>query len=363
MLHKWKRLISVIVGLLAITMSIIWLSGGFETKINIDEIAVSDLSSTSVRNRAAAKAQTGTAIEIVSGTLVSARHTTVASRVLARVEETRVRAGSDVTQGDVLIVLDSRDLQARVEQVKQELLAAITKRKLARTERDRNQRLLREGAVSQERYDQSVAALKVAIAEVTRLELSLKEVQTALSHAEILAPVTGRVVDRLIEPGDTALPGQALLRIYDPSVLRVEVPVRESLAIHLKVGEVLQAEIPAVDKNVEGIIDEIVPFAESGARTLLVKLRLPPNPQFLAGMFAKVALPAGETTFLTIPIQAVERIGQLEFVDIVIEQGRTERRLITTGKLINNDYIEVLSGLIEREEVLLPAGNTTTNPL
>ena len=301
--------------------------------------------------------KTGPAIESVNGTLVSAKRTTVASRVLARVEEVLVRAGSDVIQGDVLIVLDSRDLHSRVEQVKQELQAAVTKRNLARTERDRNQRLLREGAVSQERYDQSAATLKVAIAEVSRYKLSLNEAQTALSYAKIFSPVTGKVVDRLVEPGDIALPGEALLRIYDPSVLRVEVPVRESLAVHLKVGEILYTEIPSAGKTVEGIIDEIVPFAESGARTLLIKLRIPPNPQFIAGMYAKVALPAGEISYIVIPIQAVERIGQLEFVNTVTKDGRTERRLISTGKLIDHDYIEVLSGLEESEEVLLPAIN------
>ena len=347
-----NRIIVVIVGVIAITLSIMWLSGAFESKIDMDKIPALASQSTD-GERVVTKLLTETAIELVSGTLVSARRTTVASRVLARVEEVRVSAGSDVNKGDVLIVLDSRDLRARVDQAKQELEAAKTKKNLARTERDRNQRLLREGAVSQERHDQSVAAYKVSSADVARLELSLKEAQTDLSHSEILAPVSGKVVDRLVEPGDTALTGEALLRIYDPNVLRVEVPVRESLAIHLNVNDVLRAEIPAANKIVDGIIDEIVPFAESGARTLLVKIRLPTDPQFIAGMFAKVSIPVGERKFLTIPTQAVERIGQLEFVDVVTNSGMIERRLVTTGNLIDSNNIEILSGLTEDEEVQL----------
>ena len=357
MIHKWKRMLVVVVGLLAIVISIVWLSGGFEKKIHIDDIQIVDPVTISDANRIAVEKKIGPAIEWVSGTLVSAKHTTVASRVLARVEEVYVRAGDDVSEGDILIKLDARDLQARVEQVQQELQAAETKRNLARTERDRNERLLRESAVSRERYDQSVATLRVAIAEVSRVKLSLEEAETALSHAVIKATVNGRVVDRLIEPGDTALPGAALLRIYDPTVLRVEVPVRESLAIHLKVGDALEVEIPATHKTIEGIIDEIVPFAEVGARTLLIKLRLPPDPQFIAGMFAKVALPAGEISYLVIPIQAIEQIGQLEFVNVITEKGKIERRLITTGEQINEGYIEVLSGLGKHEEILLPLGN------
>ncbi len=347
-----NRIFIVVGGVIVIILSIMWLSGAFESKIDLDEIPAFT-SQSAEEERAVAKLSTAAAVELVSGTLVSARHTTVSSRVLARVEEVRVRAGSDVNKGDALIVLDARDLRARVDQVKKQLEAVITKRNLARTKRDRNTRLLREGAVSKERYDQSVATYKVAIADVARLELSLKEAQTDLSHAEILAPVSGRVVDRLIEPGDTALAGEALLRIYDPNVLRVEVPVRESLAILLNVGDVLSAEIPAANKSVDGAIDEIVPFAESGARTLLVKVRLPFDPKFIAGMFAKVSLPVGERKFLTIPEQAVERIGQLEFVNVVTNLGMIERRLVTTGNSIGSNYIEILSGLREHEEVQL----------
>ena len=57
--------------------------------------------------------------------------------------------------------------------------------------------------------------------------------------------MTGRVVDRLAEPGDTAVPGRPLLRIYDPTLLRVEAPVRESLAVRLRVGDPLRVDVPA----------------------------------------------------------------------------------------------------------------------
>ncbi len=353
MIQKWKRTLGVLAGLLAILLCVVWLSGGFESKVKLIEQSDVHIEQELAGETVIVTKVSAPSKEWVSGTLVSAKHTTVASRVLARVEEVHVRAGSDVNQGDVLITLDSRDLQARVEQVQQQLQAVITKRNLARTERDRNKRLLRESAVSQERYDQSEATLRVARAEVSRVELTLKEAETALSHAVLKASVSGRIVDRLIEPGDTAVPGAALLRIYDPTVLRVEVPIRESLAIHLKLNDTIQVEIPATNKNVEGIVDEIVPFAESGARTLLVKIRMPQDPQLISGMFAKVAIPAGGQTYLTIPWRAVQKIGQLDFVEVITEQGNVDRRLVTIGKSIDENFVEVLSGLKEGEKVAI----------
>jgi biotin carboxyl carrier protein len=148
----------------------------------------------------------------------------VASRILARIEEVRVRAGDPVVVGDVLAVLDSRDLQSRVAQAAEALEASRARLDLAQSEKARYEQLFERGVTTRQRLDQAFADLKTAQADVDRLEQSRREAETGLSYTEIRAPVSGLVVDRLAEPGDTASPGSALLRIYDPSALRVEVP-------------------------------------------------------------------------------------------------------------------------------------------
>jgi hypothetical protein len=151
------------------------------------------------------------------------------------------------------------------------------------------------------------------------------------------------------------VPGRPLLRIYDPALLRVEAPVRESLAVALAVGDVLRVEVPALGELVEGRIDEIVPFAERGARTLLVKVSLPrSDARLFAGMFARVAIPAGERRRLLVPEAAIERVGQLEFVTVVDEDGKSERRLVTSGESGAAGSVEVLSGLRGGERVRVP---------
>ena len=142
-----------------------------------------------------------------------------------------------------------------------------------------------------------------------------------------------------------------MLRIYDPTALRVEVPVRESLAVTLRVGDTLGIEIPALSEKVEGRIEEIVPFAEPGARTLLVKVALPQDPRLYAGLFARVAIPAGTRARLLIPEEAIERVGQLAFVTVIDDADRLERRLVTLGEFREDGRIEVLSGLTAGERV------------
>lgn len=341
----------VIAGLAVIVGAVVWLSGGFERRIAPGKVELADKTSGQTGQPIAVELVSGPAVEWASGALASARRTAVSSQILARIEDIRVRAGDTVAKGDTLVVLDAREYRARLSQFDQALKGARAQLVLARAEKDRAERLMQRGTGTRQRLDRAVSDLGVAQAEVQRLEQSLAEARTALSHTVITSPVAGRVIDRLAEPGETATPGAVLLQIYDPSALRVEVPVRESLAVRLGPGQTLNIRIPAIDKNVDGTIDEIVPFAEPGARTLLVKVRLPPDPRLIAGMFARVAVPAGTQSRLVVPDSAIERIGQLEFARVISTSGTAERRLVTTGEVDRTGQVEVLSGLRQGETV------------
>lgn len=348
---NWRRLALGFGVFIGIVLVVAWLSGWFEPKIAPGE---RDLAGTPVPADAPiaeVERVVGPAVEWASGTVESARRTTVAARILARIEAVQVTAGDEVAAGDLLVELDARDLEARLRQAREALKAAEAQRDFARQEQARAEELLKRGVTTRQRYDQALSALRVAEAEVDRLVQTLREAETALSFTEIRAPVAGRVVDRLAEPGDTATPGLPLLRLYDPSALRVEAPVRESLAVGLAVGDRLAVEISAVKEHIGGPIEEIVPYAEPGARTLLVKIRLPSDSRLFAGMFARVAVPAGERARLLVPADSITRIGQLEFVTVVADD-RAERRLVTSGKPAGEGQIEILSGLQAGEQVL-----------
>lgn len=352
-----RRILEIIVGLAGVAAIVVWLSGGFAERLAPADVAPGTSSRPPNAVAAVVESKVGPVFESASGAVASATRTVVASRILARIDEVRVRAGDEVARGDIVVVLESQDFQARVAQARDALKAARARHDLARAEKDRVEKLLKKAVATRQRYDRVVSELRTAQAEVNRLKENLREAQARLSYTEIRSPVSGRVVDRLAEPGETAVPGRPLLRIYDPTALRVEVPVRETLAVRLRVGEPLQVEVPALSEVLDGKIEEIVPFAEPGARTLLVKVGLPPDSRLYAGMFARVAVPAGQRRRLLVPGAAVERIGQLEFVTVTDEQQRLERRLVTVGRHRENGQVEVLSGLAEGERVVYVPAN------
>jgi len=346
-----RRLAAGLAGLVAISLTVAWLSGWFEEKIPPGQAERAAAGIPAGTRTATVERVVEPATEWASGAVQSARQTTVAARILARIEQVHVAAGDEVAQGDVLVTLDARDPEARLEQSREALKAAEAQRDLARRELTRTEELFSSGVTTRLRYDQALSAFRVAEAEVDGLRQTVTESETALSYTQIRAPAAGRVIDRLAEPGDTTAPGQPLLRLYDPAVLRVEAPVRETLAVDLRVGDRLRVEISALQETVTGTIAEIVPYAEPGARTLLVKVRLPGDPRLFAGMFARIAVPAGERTRVLAPADAVTRIGQLEFVT-VIEDGRTARRMVTTAGRTADGRLEILSGLKEGEQVM-----------
>ena len=347
-----RRVAEAALGVLVLGAAVSWLSGGCEERVAPGRV---EAETAAAEGRAVPVEESSEpAVEWSSGQLASARHTAVSSRVLARIEEVRVRAGSRVAEGDVLVVLEAGDLAARVAGAEQALRSAQARLALAKSEHARAEQLFREGVGTRQRLDQAAAELRAAEAGASGVGESLTEARTTRSFTEIRAPVSGRVVDRLAEPGDTAVPGTPLLRIYDPTVLRIEAPVRESLAVGLRVGQTLRVEIPALGTPLDGQLDELVPFAEPGARSVLVKVRLPGGDERLfAGMFARVAVPAGERRRLLVPAAAVERIGQLEFVDVVGEGGARERRVVTTGEPAAGERVEILSGLRAGESLFV----------
>jgi len=354
MTQSQKRLVAALAGLAVIGLAVAWLSGAFEQRIGPGVAGRAAGKPDDKITTAPVRSVTRTATEWASGTIASARRTEVASRILARVEAVRVRAGAQVSAGDELVVLDAREPKSRLKQAQEALRAARSQRDLAVKEKTRIEELFGRGVATRQRFDQAESALRVAEADVKRLGQAVAEAETALSHTVILAPVAGRVVDRLIDPGDTAGPGQPLLRIYDPTALRVEAPVRESLAVKLSLGQTVAVRIPALGEAARGTIDEIVPFAEAGARTLLVKIRLAQDARLFAGMYARAAIPAGEEKVLVLPADAIKRIGQLEFVTVVLAGGYRERRVVTTGRPLGAYEVEVLSGLAEGENVVRP---------
>ena len=352
-----------LVFLAGLVLVIAWMADVFEEKIEAEPIDVRGrkerkATEKEIKGAYVVNKKTKDYIEEAVGTLKAADRTEISTRVLARIQEIRVRAGQVVTDemvktGYPLILLDRRDLDTERSQAEASLVAADAAMKRAQSDYRRAVQLRQKGVISQADYEQATENVKVRNAELDHAKQALEGAKVRLSYATLAASKPGVIVDRLAEEGDTARPGEPLLVLYDPKSLRLEVPVMENLAINLKLGEELSVYIDARNREIKAAVDEIVPQAEAASRSFLVKLRLPRSDDLFEGMFGRLRIPVDKREHLCLHVGAIETIGQLQFVEVIGSDGFKQRRFIKTGRMGDPNHVEVISGLKEGELVVM----------
>ncbi|MBT8331279.1 MAG: efflux RND transporter periplasmic adaptor subunit [Deltaproteobacteria bacterium] len=346
------KILGIVFALVLLGSVMAYLAGFFEEKIPIDFSGI--VPSGNDGQVVAVEVSSEPLIEQAAGTLRAKVETVISPLITATISSIGVWSGDDVQAGEILITLDSRELKARVDQAHQAVVAAGAR--LKQTEKDlaRVKRIMKadSGAVSKAELDRMQTALNTAQAELLRLKRQKDETETELSYSKLTAPIAGRIVERLADPGDTARKGEPLLRMYDPATLRLEASVRESVASKLAIGQRLTAEVDALKKKYPVVVDEIVPSADPGSRAFLVKLSLSGGIGLYPGMFGRLMIPIGEVDRIYIPIIAVTHVGQLDFVIVKTEQGAV-RRYVRLGEHSQDDRVEVISGLAPGDQVLI----------
>jgi len=353
---KLGRMIkSALITLAAVAVLVVvlaWMSGAFHEKVQPHLVAVeprrADGRPTDVVHEVL-ETETTEAV----GTLQAERRTAVSPKIMATIAEINVSAGDRVKRGQVLARLDDRDLQSKLAQAKKAVEAAEAQAKQAEVDLGRMRSLYQSRVASRQQFDQAEAQHKVAQAQLNGAREAVREAEVALSYTVIQAPSDGVVVDKQADAGNTAAPGQPILYVYDPTALRLEAPVRESLATKLKVGDAVPVRIDALDLEVPGRIDEIVPQAAAASRSVLVKVAVPKKDNMVEGMFGRLVLPTVARRRFCVPVAAVRAVGQLRFVDVVTTGGAVERRAVQLGDHSEFGRIEALSGLQPGEEVVL----------
>ncbi len=273
------------------------------------------------------------------------------SRVAERITEVRVHTGERVKQGQLMVMLDGSELIAQVAQAQGQLAAAQGELSRATADEKRFSALFARGSVTASERDAAEAAYRGAAGRVAQAQAMVAGARAGLEYARIRSPVDGVVVERLAEPGDMAMPGKPLVRLYDESALRVELEVPEDLARHIEPGTPVDVTVDANGAVYRSQLSEIVPAADSASRSFLVRAPLPSGRHLRPGMFARATFTVGNQTVLTVPRDAIEEVGQLDTVRI-ISSGRIETQMVSLGRRFG-DRIEVLSGLRAGQRLIL----------
>jgi len=270
----------------------------------------------------------------LSGTLQPVDQTTVKSKVSGEIRQVTFREGQAVKAGQVIVRFDTADLDAKLTDRIGALEAGRAQLALAEKTRAQNQLLLKQNFISQTAYDSAESNLSVSQGTLKSIEAQAQLAKNALRDAVVLAPLSGTVAKRHVQPGEKVSFDAPLVTIVDLTEMELQAMVPANDIPELSLGMKVALAIDGFgDRRFTGTIERINPTTEAGTRAILVYIHIPnPDAALRGGMFGtgRVTLAAGAPV-PTLPAVAVHVEAGQNFV-WTIENGKLARRIVTVGR-------------------------------
>ena len=315
-----------------------------------------------------------------TGYVVAQRKAAVASKATGRLEWLGVREGSVVKENEVIARLESRDVNAAMEQAAAGIKVAQANLEQGMAEfqeaervLSRSRDLLARNFVSQAAHDTAVARHERARAAISGFKAAIavaqanfRAAQVAVDQTLIRAPFEGVVLTKnanvgdVITPFSSALGSQAaVVTMADMTTLEVEADVSESNLAKVKLDQPCEIQLDALpDVRVRGVVHRLVPTVDRSKATVLAKVRfVDKDARILPEMSAKVAFLAqemapGERSPRTVvqPAAVVERDGRK--VVFLIREAMAVETAVETGAPLG-DMLEVVKGVKPGDKVVL----------
>ena len=294
---------------------------------------------------------------------VRARATAVISaRIAGSVNGVHVREGDRVGRGRLLVVIEAVESGAAaagaasgVEEASRALSEAQARKRLAEVTFERYSRLFAEQAVTRQEFDTRKTEQEVASQGVARAKARLSQARqgaraagAVAGYGKVTAPISGVVVAKQVEAGQTVFPGTPLMTVEGDQGFRLEVAATEGLLGKVRVGD--QVDLSVDGAPATGKVSELVPVVDPGSRTFTVKIDLPSR-GLRSGSYGKAFFRVGSRQGVAVPAGAVVQRGSLTSVWAVSPEGIARLRLVKLGRVLDG-RVEGLSGLSSGEKVV-----------
>lgn len=264
----------------------------------------------------------------VAGTVDAARQAIVRSRHAGFLTQVNKRAGDHVQARERLAVVDSDELRLRIAEREAALKQAQAALAVAESNRAQQRSLADRGFISKAALDSAdsnyVAARSAFDAAKTNLDIA----RSALAETALVAPLSGVIAKRSVEPGERVSGEMAVFTILDPTSLEVVVPIAAERVAELKTGQKASFQLDAGGNAVEGALTRIIPTTGSAARTVETRFALPAATTVPAGAFLSGQLRLSQSTApIAVPRVAVKADVNGNYVWTVQDGKAMQRRI------------------------------------
>lgn len=326
----------------------------------------------------------------IAGQFMPYQNVELHAKVAGYIKHIYVDIGDRVHAGQTLAVLEVPELLAQVDASKAEVHHAEEEIQRAKSEVSRAQadnvalhanaeRLVstdkaRPGLIAQQELDDATAKDRASQAQVDAAKSALSAAQQQLQvakadqqhyaalsdYATITAPYDGVVTWRyadtgsLVQAGTSNTSGLPVVTVAQVNVLRLRIPVPESLAAKVKIGDSADVHVQATGEHFTGKVTRFTDALDPSTRTMQVEIDVPnPKYELQPGMYADVTLQANsKSDALTIPVTAVARAKGKTTVMVVDANDRVQLREVQLG-IESPNRAQVLGGLQDGERVIV----------
>ena len=298
----------------------------------------------------------------------------VRARVGGYVQAVHFKDGDFVRRGQLLFTLDPRPAQALLAAAQAQLAQANAQVSLARTNLTRSQGLLASQAVSQAEVDANTGALRTAEANVAAAQASIRARQLDIEFTRVTAPVSGRVSDRRVDPGNLVAGGSSagdimttivssapIYFVFDGSeatLLKYQRQARAGASAPVRIRLQDEAEFSHT-----GSLDFTDNSINASSGTIRLRAVVPNGDGFLKpGMFGQVRVAgSGAYDALLVPDAAISAGADQRTVAVVAADGTVSPRPVVLGPLIDGLRV-IRSGITAEDRVIINGGSRVQQP-
>ncbi len=276
----------------------------------------------------------------------------LSSQVSGIVRAIHFQSGARVEQGTLLVELDASDDIAKLDALK-------ATAKLAQLNYDRDSRLLKTDAVSQQAVDTDLANLQNNQAQVAQQ-------QALVDFKSVKAPFAGRLGIRMVDLGQYIAAGTPMVTLQHLDPIYVDFYLPQQALAKIKVGQQVTAKIDTwPGASFAGEISAINPVVSASTRNVQVRAILKnPDEKMLPGMFATIDIDLGAPKdYVTVPKTAIsyKSYGNIAYVIELKSEGKgvAHQTFVKTGPT-RGDQVAVLDG-VKPGDIVATAGQTKLN--
>lgn len=292
-----------------------------------------------------------------AGVVKGRYETNLAFQVSGKILSRNVNLGDRVSAGDVLMVIDDKDIKQSVNAYDAQVEAAKSQLNLAQSNLARYEQLYAANAVSaqaldqyQNAYDSAVSAYNQAVAQATQGYNSLGYTQLVANADGVISNVSG-------ETGQVVSAGQTVAVLIQDGEREIEISIPENKIQDISIGQDATVDFWALKgTTVQGVVREISPIADAVAKTYKVRISLINPPQDIQlGMTANVIFEDANISNknITLPLTALYQVENKPQVWVVNDESNVELKDVQIVSLGKNDV--VVTGL-NKGDVVVTAG-------